>query len=218
MNDKKYLFIGSAALILGLFLLGVKYTRDSQKEQLSAIKENKSEVFVRAHSPRLGNPQAKVTLVEFLDPECESCRMFFPYVKNLLKEYEEKVQLVLRYAAFHGNSKEVIKALESSKKQGKYWESLEILFATQPKWGSHHHPQVELIYEYLPNVGVDISKLKEDMKDPGLDSIIEQDTADLKELGVKGTPTFFVNGRSPESFSFDALQKLLREEVSKHYP
>jgi protein-disulfide isomerase len=218
MKNKHYFYIGTTALIIAFFIIGASLYKESQQKKLSFLAEEKAELFIRDYSPRYGNKDAKVYLIEFLDPECESCRAFYPHIKKLLQDFEGKVQLVVRYAPFHGNSKEVIRALEASKLQGKYWESLEHLFATQPKWGSHHHPQVELIYEFLPQIGVDVKKLKEDMKNPEYQKIIDQDLADLRALGVRGTPTFFVNGKSPEAFSFQALRKLLSEEVQKAYP
>ena len=217
MNNKTYFYIGTTALVLAFFIIGASLYKDSQEKELSFLAEQNAELFIREYSPRYGNPDAKVYLIEFLDPECESCRAFYPHIKSLLSEFKDKVQLVVRYAPFHGNSKEAIRALEASKKQGKYWEAVEHLFAKQPLWGSHHHPKIELIYEFLPEVGVDVSKLKEDMKNPEYDKIIQQDLEDLRALGVRGTPTFFVNGKSPEKFSFDSLRKLVKDEVEKAY-
>ncbi len=218
MNDKKYQYIAIAAFVLGLFFLGAKLYKGQKQDALNEMVKKEEQVFIRDYSPRMGDPKAKVVLVEFFDPECESCRAVYPGVKEILKEYQGKVQLVLRYAPFHGNSKEVIKALEAAKKQDKYWQALEVLFATQPQWGSHHNPRVELIYEILPKIGIDIQKLREDMKDPGLDSLLEQEMADLQRLGVKGTPTFYVNGQLPQGYSYQALRELLNQEITKAYP
>lgn len=193
MKNKNYIFIGTFALLLGSFFLAAKYYRSSQREKLSSLADKQSERFIRDYSPRKGDPNAKVTLVEFLDPECESCRASYPSVKGLLEEFKGQLNLVVRYAAFHGNSKTVIKALEASKLQGKYWEALEILFATQPQWGSHYNPKVDLIYDYLPRVGIDVAALKKEMGNPKYDQIILQDAEDLKALGVRKTPTFFIN-------------------------
>ena len=74
MKNKMYIYIGSFALILGIFFLGVKLYKDTQREQLSFLAEKNAEVFVRNYSPRFGSKDAKVFLIEFLDPECESCR------------------------------------------------------------------------------------------------------------------------------------------------
>jgi len=217
MKNKTYLYIGSFALVLGAFLLGTKLYKDSKKDAFSFMAKENAEVFVRPHSPRFGNPEAKVVLIEFLDPECETCRLFYPHVKNLIKEYEGKVQLVVRYAPFHGNSKIAIAAVEAAKKQNLYWESLELLYKRQPEWGSHHNPRIDLIFEFLPALGLDMKKLKEDMKDPAIKEIIEQDTKDLRTLVVRATPTFFVNGRPLEKFGFNFLKDLIQEEVNKNY-
>lgn len=217
MKNKSYLFIGVGALLLGVFLLGVKFYKKSQQETSSFLAQNNAELFIRDHSPRLGSRDAKVFLVEFLDPECESCRQFYPRVKQILKKYEGKVQLIVRYAAFHGNSKIAIAALEAAKKQNKYWESLGLLFETQPQWGSHHNPQINLIFDYLPKVGVNIMKLKEDMKDSSIQDLIAKDMSDLRALGVRGTPTFFVNGKKPENYGIQALINLVDSEVKSFY-
>jgi len=217
MKNKTYLYIGSAALLIAFFLLGTKFYKDSQNEKLSFLAQSSAEIFIRDYSPRYGSKDAKVFLIEYLDPECESCRQFYKPVKQLLGEYGDKVQLVVRYAPFHGNSKIAIAALEASRKQGKYWEALELLFEKQPEWGSHHNPQIEKIYEYLPSIGIDVAKLKEDMKDPKIQEIIKQDTEDLRTLNVRGTPSFFVNGKMPVGFGLEPLKELLDQEVQAAY-
>jgi protein-disulfide isomerase len=217
MNNKNYLYIGSAALLIAFFLLGTKLYKDSQQEKLSFLAQSSAEIFVRDHSPRYGNKDAKVFVIEYLDPECESCRRFYKPVKELLAEYGDKVQLVVRYAPFHGNSRVAIAALEAARKQGKYWEALELLFEKQPEWGSHHNPQVEKIFDYLPELGLDIEKLKADMQDPKIQDIIKQDSEDLRTLDVRGTPTFFVNGKMPSGFGMESLKDLIDQEVNAAY-
>src|SRR5690606_22881454 len=81
----------------------------------------KQEQLIRPHSVTFGPSDAKVTLVEFLDPECESCRAFFPFVKQLLDEYKNDLRLVIRYAPFHPNATQAIKIMEAARKQDKYW-------------------------------------------------------------------------------------------------
>ena len=152
-------------------------------------------------------------MVEFLDPECESCREFYPYVKMLLKENEGKIQLIVRYAPFHGNSRFVIRILEASRKQGKYWEVLENLFQYQPLWGSHHEPKPDLVWKYLPETGVDIEKIKKDMMDPAIDEMIAREVSDAENLGVRGTPTFFVNGKMLQIFGYEPLRELIQKEL-----
>ncbi len=217
MKNKNVIYIITAVLILGLFFVGAKIYQDSRAKEFSFLAKEKSELFVRDHSPRFGSEKARVYLVEFLDPECESCRAFYPELKNLLEEFGDKVQLIIRYAPFHGNSKIAIRAIEAARIQGKYWEALEILFYYQPHWGDHHHPRPELIFEYLSKIGLDMEKLRADMSLDKITKIIEQDSKDLEALNVRRTPTFFANGKRLENFGIQYLRDLLNEQVKLVY-
>ena len=112
----------------------------------------------------------------------------------------------------------MVKILEAAKRQGKFWEALEVMYESQPAWASHHQPQPEKIWEYLPWAGVDLNQLRSDMNDPKFVEIIAQDLADGRSLGVNKTPSFFVNGTPLTSFGFEQLKTLLDDEVAKAYP
>jgi protein-disulfide isomerase len=212
----KSLFIGIAAVVLiGSYFLGNYIFKQQQNENLALLGQENAELFVRDYSPRMGSSKPKVLLIEFLDPECESCRAFYPYVKQIMKDHMEDVQLIVRYMPFHKNSKFVIKVLEASRKQNKYWEVLEILFRYQPEWGNHHNPNPELIWTYLPMVGIDIAKIKEDMKNPEFDKIIAQDKADGELLKVRATPSFFINGKPLTEFGYQPLLNMIKTELEK---
>ncbi len=214
-NMKKVLIIGGTALVLvALFIAGARLYQSGESQRVQDIASTNLDVFVRPHSPQIGNPDAKVTVVEFLDPECESCRAVHPYVKDLLKQYEGKVKLVIRYTPFHHNSKFAIRVLEAARKQGKFEDALDIMFHHQPEWGSHHNPRPELIFDVLPQVFINVDRIKRDMNDPAFGEVIRQDEADGQTLGVRGTPTFFVNGRQAGSRE---LARFVQAEVEKHY-
>jgi protein-disulfide isomerase len=210
----KFVLIAIAVLFLGgAFFAGIKMFKANEAEKLTSMAAEDIKRFVPDYAPTIGPVNPEVYLVEFFDPECESCRDFYPFVKMILEENPGKVQLVMRYAPFHPNSKFAIKILEAARKQGKYWEALEVLFRYQPEWGSHHHPQPELIWKYLPEAGVDIAKIKQDMNDPAIDKMIEQEIKDGEALGVRGTPHFFVNGKPLEVFGLEPLRDLVRKNL-----
>ncbi len=218
MKNRFSIYTVTGVVLLIAFAVAAFMYKESHKEKLSFLATEKSELFVRDHSPRLGSSEARVVLTEFLDPECESCRAFYPLVKSLLKEFDAKVQLVVRYAPFHRNSKVAIKALEAARFQGKYWEALELLFYYQPQWGDHHSPKPELIFTYLSELDLDMEQLRSDMEAQKIQAIIEQDEQDGKVLNVRGTPTFFVNGIELEDFSESGLNALLKKEIENSYP
>ena len=90
MKNKKLIVGGTILGLVALFFIGSYFYKKSETDRLESISNDRRVLFEREHSPVLGNNMARVTLVEFLDPECEACRAFNPYVKELLKEYEEK--------------------------------------------------------------------------------------------------------------------------------
>jgi protein-disulfide isomerase len=157
-----------------------------------------------------------VTIVEFFDPACETCRDFYPIVKDLMKKYPNDVRLVLRYAPFHAGSDKVVKLLEASKRQGKYWQTLEAILAAQPSWASHGSPNLDVAYQVAAQTGLDVKKALADAQTPEIEAVLKQDVEDLTALEVTKTPTFFVNGRGLPSFGPDQLASLVAEEVAKN--
>jgi protein-disulfide isomerase len=215
MNAKKFTVIGLVTIVALFFYLGMStYTSRVQTAQEVQVKAEQIRL-VRFHSPVFGPQNAPVTIVEFFDPACETCRAFYPIVKNLMAQYPKDVRLVIRYAPLHQGSDRVVKLLESSKSQGKYQEVLEAVLAAQPAWADHGQPNIEIAFKAAEQAGLDITKARQDIEKPGMQSLLQQDIEDLTALQVTKTPTFFVNGRSLPSFGPDQLAALVAEEVAK---
>ncbi len=215
---KQYLILFSGIFMVLLFVLGAYFYKGQQTKKIGFLAQQHAEIFVREHSPTLGSNEAKVYLVEFMDPACETCSAFAPFVKKLMADNPGKIKLVLRYAPFHDGADYFVKILEAAKKQGKYWETLEIMYQSQPYWASHHNPQPQLIWRFLSSIGLDLEKIRNDMNDPAIERIIEQDIADAKSLNVMKTPGFFVNGKPLVTFGYMQLQQLIETEIEANYP
>ncbi len=214
---KYKIFGGTCLLILGIFLATSFYYKNEQARLYDSMAQNNAAVFVRDHSRTLGNPDAKVTIVEFMDPACETCAAFSPIVKKMMTDNPGKIKLVLRYAPFHDGADTFVAILEAAGKQDKYWETLNVMFKSQSQWASHSNPQPQRVWEFLPKVGLDMEQLKTDMNDPQIAKIIEQDLADAKTLNVRKTPGFFVNGLPLEPFGSQQLYKLVQSQLSASY-
>jgi len=215
----KYVLVGSACLILILaFVFGSSYYKGQQAEKFGFMAQKNAELFVRQHSATLGSPDAKVYIVEFMDPACETCAAFAPFIKNIMANNPGKIKLVIRYAPFHDGADNFVKILEAARMQGKYWETLDIMFKTQGVWASHHNYQPEKLWGFLPQVGLDVERIRKDMHDPSIARIIEQDMADVKALNVQKTPGYFVNGRPLQVFGYRQLQQLIQSELDAQYP
>ncbi|HWT01972.1 MAG TPA: thioredoxin domain-containing protein [Pyrinomonadaceae bacterium] len=205
-------------------VFGARYYRDAvQGERKGGA--NADGPLVRPDSPALGPADAPVTLVEFLDPECESCGAFHPTVKRILKEYDGKVRLVVRYMPFHPNSVLAATVTEAAGEQGKYWEMQELLFRRQPEWGEvHGHggpaappvrraPPAVLFERYAAELGLDVERVRAAVAENRYAAKVERDRRDGAGLGVTKTPTFFVNGRQLARFSQQDLRALIDEEL-----
>lgn len=215
MNTRKLLAL-AVLLILGLaFYFGMDAYRDrTQAEQDTRVAVEGSRL-VRMHTPIIGPQNAPVTIVEFFDPACETCRAFYPIVKQIMAQHPDKVRLALRYAPFHQGSDQVVKLIEAARKQGLYTPVLEALLATQPEWADHAAPNIGIAFEAAARAGLDMERARQDMETPEIQAVLAQDIEDLTALQVSKTPTFFVNGRSLPSFGPEQLTRLVAEEVGK---
>jgi len=216
MKKRNIVLFSSIFLVL-LFVLGVFLYKSQQAKKIGFMARENASIFVREYSQTLGSDDAKVYLIKFSDPACETCSAFHPFVKKLMAVNPGKIKLVLRYAPFHDGADYFVKILEAAKKQGKYWETLDIMYRTQGHWASHHKPQPQLIWRFLPRAGLDLAKIRKDMTDPEIEKIIKQDLADAKSLNVRKTPGFFVNGKPLTSFGYKQLQKLVESEIHANY-
>jgi protein-disulfide isomerase len=216
MKKQQLVVMGALALAVVFIIGGVMY-KGHKAEKTAAMAKAEDSPLNRSYAMSLGPADAKVVIVEFFDPGCETCRAFAPKVKEFLDAYPGKVRLVKRYAPFHHGADKVSQILEAARLQGKYWETLDVMFARQQVWASHHHPKPDEIWQFLPAVGLDIDRLRKDMIDPKIVEIIRQDMADAETLGVHKTPSFFVNGKPLQSFGYRQLKALVGSEVAAQY-
>ncbi len=217
MNKQSTVALTAVAL-LGAFAFGTGLYNQQRADKIGFLAQEEATILVPAHAQTLGEEDARVYIVEFFDPACETCMQMYHPVKQILESHPGQIRLVLRYAPFHEGSDKVVKMLEASKEQGKYWETLELMFASQSYWASHHNPQPELLWEFLPKAGVDVDRLRVAMDNPAIDAIVAQDVADAATLGVRMTPEYFVNGKPLPSFGLAQLEALVDAELAAQYP
>ncbi|MDH3622062.1 MAG: DsbA family protein [Gammaproteobacteria bacterium] len=202
--------------VLVLALVAATFFYDSDNtESLQAEAAARQAALASQHSPTLGDPGAKVHIVEFLDPACETCALFYPMVKRWMAEVPGEIRLSVRHVAFHTGADYAVRILEASRKQDKYWQTLEALLASQHQWTQHHTVQPDRIGPAIAGVGLNMEQLMVDMNAMDVLLRIEQDKKDAILLKVSATPEYFVNGRQLPSFGQQQLADLVREELSK---
>lgn len=172
--------------------------------------------------PFLGNPDAKVVLIEFSDFQCPYCRKFWrETLPSIKKEYIDtgKIKFVYRDLplSIHPGALPAAMASHCAQDQGKYWEYHDKMFAEQDKQGQN---TVEFGSAELKSWAREIG-LNGDEFDACLDSqkYFEEVNKDSQEgfaAGVEGTPTTFVNGRPVVgALSFETFQTLIENELNK---
>ena len=215
MQNKKLVVI--SLFVLVITFLGLTYFyKNSQNSKEALIVSSNKVSLVKEHSMSFGDNKKNIEVVEFLDPECESCALFHPIMRKVYKEHYSDIKLVVRYLANHKNSKFAVKILEASRQQNKYEEVLSVIFEKQPIWAQHNNEKRELLWTYLEQIeGLNIDKLKEDMKNPKIDEILDIDAKDASALNVRGTPTIFVNSKKLVRLSEKDLFDLVESEIYK---
>ena len=212
---RKILILSTLAAAVALFALGASFAlRPEAPVAATALPVEQQDRLVRPYSPVLGREDAAVTIVEFIDPACEACRAFYPVVEEILARNPDEVRVVLRYTPFHGEASELaIKVLEAARLQDVFVPVLEALFEEQPNWASHGAPAADLIMEIAGAAGLDIAAAADQIRSPNIVGVLNQDRADVEAVGVKGTPTFFVNGKPLEDFGSEQLKALVQAEI-----
>lgn len=216
MNQKTMFAVVGAILVLA-FLMAAMIYRNHQASSPAASVGQFQAIAERAGAATKGPDNAKVTIVEFFDPACETCRDFLPMVTSLINKYPGKVRVMLRYAPLHPGSDQVVKMLEAAHLQGKFWPALELLFDTQNRWTANHTSQPMRAINILNSLDLDQDLLASDMNSEKVNQTIMKDIQDSQAMGVRATPEFFVNGNPLPSWGFEQLSELVDKTVAEVY-
>ncbi len=145
-----------------------------------------------------GNSAAKVTLVEYGDFQCPACGAYAPIVKQLTKDYEQKIKFVFRnfpLYQIHPNAEPAARAAEAAGRQGKYWDMLDLIYGNQSKWAETGNA-AETFASYAKSLNLDMNKYSSDLNSDAVSKKITDDYQSGISSGVNGTPTFFLNGKT----------------------
>ena len=214
---KNIIVIATAILFVVLFIVAASIYNSQKDKELSSSSLANIEYMQRDYSPKIGPPDAKVTIVEFFDPACGTCSAFYPFVKKLMNDNPGKVNLVLRYLPLHQNSDVIVSIFEAARLQNRFWETLERAYQTRDAWIEHHVSRPEKFWVQLGGLGLDMEKLNEDVQSAEIAKRIKQDLLDAQQLKVSKTPGFFVNGKPLVHFGYEQLKQLVESEVAANY-
>lgn len=208
------------ALMVGLIVVltvGFLLVRGSADQPQQASAEGESEVLVRPDSRVIGERgSSDVVLVEFLDFECEACRAAYPVVESLREKYDGRVTFVARYFPLpgHANAERAARAVESAARQGEFEAMYGLMYQTQTQWGERQEPADDVFRGFAQRIGLDVARFDRDYASPDVASRVQRDLEDGLSLGVRGTPTFFLDGRLLQPESVEGFDAAIRDALA----
>jgi protein-disulfide isomerase len=143
-------------------------------------------------APAKGPEYAPVTIVKFEDFQCPYCKQFQPTVTELLSRYNGKIRLVhkdLPLDSIHPQARQAAEAARCADEQDKFWNYHDKLYANAPKFSAGD------LTNYAKELGLNVGVFERCFASGKYRTIVKQDISDGVQLGLTGTPTFFINGR-----------------------
>ena len=210
MDNKRFWII--LAVIAFSFIGIVIFNNKSKDTEASSIASS------QGSSNYYGKMDSPVTLTEYVDFQCEACYAYYPYVKQVKEQYKDKVKFQVRYFPImsgHQFAMQAAKSAEAAARQGKFWEMHDKIFEGQKTWEQATDPQ-SYFDQYAQSIGLDMEKFKTDRTSSEVNSVINKDLRDVKELGGSGTPTFVLNGKKIENPGPEGLTKLLDSALQQN--
>lgn len=193
--------------------------KNAQRQGPGGGPQAPSDEYTKVHqidigsTPIKGKKDAPVTIVEFTDFQCPYCSRFHPVVEEVLAAYPDKVNFVLKNfpLPFHPQAKPAAKAALAAGEQGKYYEMVELLFKNNQQLSDAKYP------ELAKEIGLDVNKFTDDLKnkDSLWEEKIKADTDMAQKVEVRGTPTYFINGRKTMARDLDTYKKEIDEILKK---
>ena len=159
-----------------------------------------------------GNPNARVTLVEFADYECPHCKRFQPVLRQILDEFKGDVRIYFKHYPLpqHTNARLAAEAAVAAQKQGKFWQFQDKL------WENQDSLSPAGMEKFAKELGLDVSKFRADLDDVKTKAHVQKDRVDGGTLGLSSTPTLYINGREyTDAKDTESLREWVKEEIGK---
>lgn len=161
---------------------------------------------------------AKVTLVEYADFQCPACRNYFPLIRQLEKDFGDKLLVVYRFfplTQIHQNAMLSTQAAYAASKQNKFWEIHDVLYENQTLWANSSNAK-DLFIEYAKKINLNVSQFINDLNSDATKKFVNNEENSAISIGVNATPTFFVNGnmiQNPQGTK--AFKQIIQDALNK---
>lgn len=166
-----------------------------------------------------GNANAPVTVEEFGDFQCPSCGTYYPELKKIEAEFGERLRVIFRenpLVPMHEHSLLAAQAAEAAGLQGedKFWAMHDKLYENQTTW-TQAKDLVPIYVDYAKQIGLNPDQFMKDLNGEKVAQRLFQDGKRSHALGIKGTPTFFVNGKEAtgDQWKPDGLRAMINDAL-----
>jgi protein-disulfide isomerase len=205
--------VGFVTLGAGIMLYRAKRPQTATIPQaMAAPKERGEEVHAR------GPADAAVTLEEYGDFQCPPCGGLEAPLQQIERDYAPSLRVIFRNFPFtvHEHAHEAAYAAEAAGLQGRFWEMHDLLYREQAVWGKTKDIQ-PLFDSYAGMIGLNLERFKKDAGGEQVKAKVESDRKRGEELGVRNTPTIFINNQSvpPTSLNPNALRAAIDAAVKQ---
>ena len=181
-----YLLNHPEVLIEALQAAEQKQQQLSMEQAQKAMKDRRQELLADPAAPVIGNPKGDVTIVEFFDYRCPYCKQMHPAIQALLGE-DKKLRFVAKeFPVLGKDSVTASRAALAAQKQGKYEPFHNALLTAKGQLNE------DVVMKTASSVGLDVDRLKEDMKSPDVEAALKQNYALAQALDIRGTPAFVI--------------------------
>ncbi|HYW73155.1 MAG TPA: thioredoxin domain-containing protein [Pyrinomonadaceae bacterium] len=165
-----------------------------------------------------GNPNAAVTVEEFGDFQCPTCGTYYAELKKIEGEFGDKLKVIFRelpLLPMHEHALMAAQAAEAAGLQGKFWEMHDLLYENQTKWVTEKD-LVPVFADYAKQVGLNPDQFMKDLNGETVAQRIFQDGKRAHSLGLKGTPSFFVNGKEAtgDQWRPEGLRQMIKDALA----
>ncbi len=203
---KEYLLANPEIILEAVQTLRRRQEEAQKKAAEEALKTKRAELQGASDLPVAGNAKGDVTIVEFMDYRCGYCKGVKPTLDEVVRG-DGKIRVVFKEFPILGPASRVASmAAIAAHKQGKYLAFHNALM------GYPNNLTDEVIFALARQVGLDVAKLKDDMKAPEVQALIEKTNKLAQELGINGTPAFIIGDQIiPGAVNADELKKRVAE-------
>ena len=207
-------FLGVIAAVIIIFIGIIAFGGNNKSSSSSSSSTGKPSKNIT------GKGSSGVTLIEYGDYQCPYCEQYYPTVKSVVTEFNDKIFFQFRnfpLTNLHRNAFAASRAAEAAALQGKFWEMHDALYdpADYQAWtvAANPNPNFE---QYAAQIGLNSAKFKKDFASDQVNQTINADMEAGNKLKITGTPSFFINGKKVEiANDLKSFQKVLNEAIAQ---